>query len=241
MKINVNEMRFYYLTYNNERRKAHMISEFADVSLKEINPVSRDNGINKVQSGATGFMRMLSMGTLEQNRELPFQPFALLEDDAKKYREFPEELQIPDDTDLLYIGLSRWGCLNGSNSSAGTYDAINCSEVSLYPSVCRVKNMFATHGIIICSLTGLLSLQKCVMEDYYMKRGYDITSTKLQPFINTYALRKPLVYQYGKVGGHERDTKFEINDEYIKEPEDYQDDMSTISYKTTCLEINRNT
>ena len=38
---------------------------------------------------------------------------------------------------------------------------------------------------------------------------------QIQPYINAYALRKPLVYQYEPMGGQEGVTKFEITNEGI--------------------------
>ncbi|MEE9574286.1 MAG: hypothetical protein V3W20_14620, partial [Candidatus Neomarinimicrobiota bacterium] len=59
----------------------------------------------------------------------------------------------------------------------------------------------------ICSIRGLLILQKCLIEDIYKNRTWDISLAQIQPYINAYALKIPLVYQYGKIGGVEYDTK----------------------------------
>ena len=36
---------------------------------------------------------------------------------------------------------------------------------------------------------------------------WDIYTASIQPYLNVYALKEPLVYQYGKLGGEELYTK----------------------------------
>lgn len=83
-----------------------MLKEFKDYDITEVNPVILPN---KNKSGATGFSRILDLATYNQIRNQPFQPFVIFEDDVKKYRKFPKTIEIPDDTDILYIGLSVFG------------------------------------------------------------------------------------------------------------------------------------
>lgn len=215
MKIELSKTKFYYLTCNNEKRKKHMQEEFKDYDLTEVNPVSIKIGISKEQSGSTGFSRMMDAAVKDMDRTKPFQPFALIEDDIKMYREFPKEFEIPDDADLLYIGLSTWAMTDAEAGSPGT---VCCSALSSYPDLVKLHNMLSTHGFMVCSIMGLISLQKCMFEDFYKKRGYDMTLAHVHPYINSYALRKPLVYQYQPMGGQEFATKYEItqNSPYIQ-------------------------
>jgi len=79
--------------------------------------------------------------------------------------------------------------------------------------------MLATHGMIICSIRGLLAFQKCLLEDYFTNRAWDISIANMQPYLNVYALKIPLVYQFGELGGgeNENNTKFSINGNEAKE------------------------
>ena len=149
MKIRLSETKFYFLTCNNEMRKTHIFEEFKDYDLTEVNPVSINIGISKEQSGSTGFSRMMDIATINQDRSKPFQPFMLIEDDIKKYREFPEEFEIPDNADLLYTGLSTWAMTDTEAGSPGT---VCCSAVDDFPDLVRVKNMLSTHGFMVCSV-----------------------------------------------------------------------------------------
>jgi len=71
-------------------------------------------------------------------------PFIILEDDCELYGEFKSEIDIPDDTDALYLGISHWGrYLNHS----GPYVHID----PVKDGIVRVYNMLATHAIMYLS------------------------------------------------------------------------------------------
>ena len=204
MIIELEKSKYYFLTYNNEKRKQHMLEEFKDVDINCVETIA-DSSKNK--SGAIGFSKILDIATLHLQKDgnKVFQPFIIFEDDIKKYREFPKTIEIPDDADILYIGLSICGMNNQSWCNTVCYSNVN-------EEVIRIYNMLALHGIIICSPRGLLMIQKCMLESYFKDIEWDIFIAQSQPFYNVYALRKPLVYQYAQLGGQEVPTKIEYNE-----------------------------
>jgi len=76
--------------------------------------------------------------------------------------------------------------------------------------------MLSFHGTMVCSMRGLLTLQKCVFESFFTNIIWDIYTAQIQPYLNVYALKKPLVYQYQKIGGQEKDTKIDFIDKIDK-------------------------
>ena len=102
MKTLLENTNFYYLTLNNPERKAHLLNELKNYSVFEVNPPIMEN---KMLSGSIGHSRMLDLATQHQNTNQPFKPFVILEDDIKKCKELPKNIDIPDDTDWLYVGL----------------------------------------------------------------------------------------------------------------------------------------
>ena len=202
MKIKLKNIFFYYLTCNNEQRKKHITNEFKEFKLVEVNPIT---DIGKSKSGATGFSKILDQACQDQDKFKPFQPFIIFEDDVKKFRECPLEIDIPDDTDILYIGLSKCGMTNTG------YGYTVCSQ-NINENIIRIHNMLSLHGIIICSVRGLLSLQKCMLDSYYNNKIWDIYTAEIQPYLKVYALKNPLVYQHGKIGGAEIPTKINYID-----------------------------
>ena len=209
MIISLNNIDIYYLTIlENVTRKKHMKEEFKDYSLKEVNPVSYTNingnftnACKKLKSGITGFLRIIDQACQEMKND--FRPFMILEDDVKKMRVFPSIIEIPNNSDICYIGLSTWGMTN--NKIHGIENSVCYTNIN--ENVIRVYNMLSTHGFIVTSLRGLLTLQKCLLEDYNLNRGWDMCLAQSQPFINAYALKNPLVYQYKDIGGQEKPTK----------------------------------
>ena len=220
MKLVINNLKYYYLTVlkdNNERKK-HISEEFKELNLKEVNPVSPSyfddnkklsNHQKKSKSGITGWLKILDLASQEMGNN--FQPFVIFEDDVKKYRKFQDFIEIPDNCDLFYIGLSQWGMTDAKN---GVNNSVCYNDIDYNNDIIRILNMLSTHCIIICSLRGMLSLQKCLLEDFYKCQGWDRSICYIQSYLNVYALKEPLVYQYGKLGGEELYTK--INFEKLK-------------------------
>lgn len=210
MKINILDLKYYFLTCNNPVRKSHMLKEFSDLDLMEINSII---GIGKNKSLGIGFSRMLDAAAQDQDYTKPFQPFMIFEDDVTKFREFPKMIDIPDDTDILYTGISGWGMTD----KQANIDVVCIEFVDNYPEIVRIKNMLSGHGILVCSIRGMLSLQKCRMEAYFKNikvgEGGDIFFAHIQPYLKVYALKRPLVYQYGRIGGQERHTKITFDEE----------------------------
>jgi len=207
MKVNLNNIMYYFLTTDtNGARKKHMMEIFSKYNITEVNPIMN---IGKQPSGASGFSRMIDLALRKQDRALPFQPFILLEDDCSMYREFPEDIEIPDDTDILYIGTSICG-LNKDNTYKLYMKEIN-------NDIIRIYNMLSTHGIMICSALGALAIQKCMMEAYIMNKQpvekvipWDIYTASIQLYYNVYALKNQLVYQDEKYGGDEYNTSYKL-------------------------------
>ena len=212
MIIQPNTLKYYFLTCDtNGIRKNHMMKEFSGHDLTEVNPVL---GIGKYKSVGIGFSRMIDAGLRNQVRDKPFQPFVLFEDDVAKYRNFPDSLVIPDNTDILYIGISKCGA---NRMSKWSYDLY---MENVDDTVVRIYNMLSCHGVIVCSAAGAAALQKCMSEAYYTDTVCDIYTARIQPHYNVYALKRPLVYQKAEMDGVEHETRFELTGfPYIALPE----------------------
>jgi hypothetical protein len=197
MKINLKSIKKFFLTYNSEQRREHMLTHF-----KDLIEIKAPADLSKFKSASLGFKHMLTEGLSDHK----FNPFIMLEDDAAKYREFPEYLEVPDDADLLYIGLSSWGLPEGAN--AGSNHSVDFLDIS--DEVIRIFNMLSTHGIMVCSKLGADKMYESLEESFHKDVVWDIPVTRKQKEINTYALKTPLVYQLGELGGHELATKIEF-------------------------------
>jgi hypothetical protein len=200
MQIHLNQTKKFFLTYQNDERKNHMLSHFEEIVAIE-SPAEQ----SRFKSGALGYRAMVLEGIRSDGG---FKPFMMLEDDVAKYREFPSVLEVPDDADLLYVGLSSWGLPEGKIN--GQYGIVEFFSASL--DVIRITNMLSTHGIMVCSQKGADKILEALQESYHQNIGWDIPITKRQKEINAYALKIPLVYQAKFLGGQESATKIECRE-----------------------------
>ena len=187
-------------------------------------------GIQKNKSGASGFFRMIEQGLRMQSPNTPFRPFLLLEDDvtftksSEKPKERLETVDIPDNTDILYVGLSVCSMNAYMFHYANYYES-----VTEYPEVVRVKHMLASHGIMVCSALGASVLQRTMLETFLSDRAWDIPMAYIQPFYNVYALRRPWVYQDSKYGGDEGCTRITLEGPDNPMPDEWiTKDLATI-------------
>jgi len=212
--INLKEIDWYFLTTGqNERRKAHILDEFKEFKLHEINPLM--GGISRNRSGSTGFYRMINAGLKDQDpsSSTPFQPFVMLEDDASKFRSIPDSVSVPENADLLYIGISNCGIVEKNVSWTHNVYADNIDD-----DLVLVKNLLTTHGIMVCSLKGAEMVQKCMVESYHYDIPWDGPLARAHSHFNVYALKQPFVYQEGIYGGNEAATKIVVNSKWYKNP-----------------------
>lgn len=219
--IDLTKIKHYFLTVEgNEKRKQHIMNDFSNSDMKCIDTIKANQRISKFQSGALGISRLIDIGLREQNNDT-FTPFLVLEDDVSKIRDYPDIIKIPDDSDLFYVGNSSYGIGNTYVNS----ELISIKHLiyarAINKEIIRIYNMLSTHAILICSASGALAYQKSMMESYFKNIHYDITLAQIQPYYNVYALKKPLIYQDGKIGGEQEATQTTIENYTHKIPNDH--------------------
>ena len=117
-------------------------------------------------------------------------PFIILEDDCTLNKEFTNNLEIPDNADTLYLGISHWGrYLNHS----GPY--VHTTKVN--EDIVRVHNMLATHAILYLT-ESYVDICKRVAHHfgYEVENHLDIGFAEIHKLYNVYALNEPLFRQY---------------------------------------------
>lgn len=204
MIIKTQDLKFYCLTIGDDVNKIGHIqnilngNDFSFITPFEI-------GIDKRNSGSIGHARMVEAGLRDQPRNGDFKPFVILEDDVSFYRSLPLEIDIPNDSDLFYLGVSRLGMINGSHK-----EKIIASEVD--GNILRVFNMLSGHAVMICSPLGAAAYQKCMLDGYHKTRMWDAFSAEIQPWYNCYAYKKPIFFQDASFKGKEHITRTDLCD-----------------------------
>lgn len=205
MKIEIKQISIFCLTCEYDEtsiKRSAIKSEFSSMNNGSgpefVNPILKENTNERTpknKSGASGFIRMIERGLMKQIPGEPFIPFILVEDDVSVFTD-RDIIDIPDNTDILYIGLSCCSMNHESFHYSNYYESVD-----KYPDIIRIKHMLASHGLMICSPLGAAALQRTMMETWFSDRPWDVPMAYIQPYYNVYALREPFVYQNEARGG----------------------------------------
>jgi hypothetical protein len=120
-------------------------------------------------------------------------PALILEDDLEVFN-FRKNIECPEDTDSLYLGMSRLGY--DTNIEDGSHRSLRISEKN--SDYHRVHNMLARHAIIHMNKDydqeAVEWMEKFIQEPKEYVAG-DATLTRLIPKYKVYALNSPVFYQ----------------------------------------------
>ena len=119
-------------------------------------------------------------------------PFVLFEDDCVLFDQNTiTEIEIPDNADALYLGISSWGRMNGHNGFYLQYD-----EFEEQSNLLRIYNMLGGHSIIYLTEDYRKMCEKVSYHAGYVIKDYqDIGFAEIQKFFNVYSLNNPMFYQ----------------------------------------------
>ena len=120
-------------------------------------------------------------------------PFILFEDDCGiAYDDYNLEIEIPDNADAVYLGVSDWGRMNGHNGFYNQYDHVENQD-----NLLRIYNMLSGHAILYLSE---IYREMCVRIAYhagYVVKDYyhDVGFAEIQKWFNVYCFDRPIFYQ----------------------------------------------
>jgi hypothetical protein len=119
-------------------------------------------------------------------------PFILFEDDCVLFEEnFQPIIELPDNADALYLGISSWGRMNGHDGQYVQYD-----EFEDHPNLLRIYNMLGGHSVVYLSDFYREMCAKVAYHAGYVIRNYqDIGFAEIQRFFNVFSLNNPIFYQ----------------------------------------------
>jgi len=183
MKISLTDVPVYYINLDGEDEKRKR-TEFMLKSMG-FKYVNRFSAIRHEAGRIIGCAR--SHYEILKNIK---PPFIILEDDCSLNKNFSNEINLPDDADALYLGISHWGrYLNHS----GPY--VHTSKIN--DEIVRVYNMLATHSILYLS-DSYVDICRRVSRyfGYEIENHLDIGFAEIQKFYNVYSLDEPLFRQY---------------------------------------------
>lgn len=119
-------------------------------------------------------------------------PILTLEDDVQLTEHFVDTFDVPDDADIVYLGTSSWGGLNGV-SQWKNLDLVPYNDMFF-----KINGMPSAHAVLHLSDKHLNYYREHTFKNYSADcdRGVDYYIAQEQHRFNTYACRKPMFYQH---------------------------------------------
>jgi hypothetical protein len=127
-------------------------------------------------------------------------PFIIIEDDATPLN-FDPIVEIPDNADAVYLGISSWGRMNGHSGPYVQYEKID-------DTLLRVYNMLGTHAILYLN-EEYTSVCKKIAYHQFETEGYiDVGFTDIMKYYNVYCFDSPHFYQSSSNGTNGKLTSY---------------------------------
>lgn len=123
-------------------------------------------------------------------------PFIIFEDDCR-VKNFEPVIQVPDDADAVYLGISSWGRMN---SHSGPF--VQCEKVD--DKLVRVYNMLGAHSILYLNSEYVSLCSKISIHATNTVEHQDIGFAEVQKYYNVYAFDNPMFYQTSSNGTNEK-------------------------------------
>jgi hypothetical protein len=116
----------------------------------------------------------------------------------------PFDIYIPHGTDGIYLGISKRG-----GSFYNGFDDGPCITEPFNSDMVRVKNMLSAHAVLYLSARYKADVAERLkgirgLANYFS----DVVISRLHPYYNIYAYKRPLFYQWAVYGGQEAETRF---------------------------------
>ena len=119
-------------------------------------------------------------------------PFIVFEDDCV-VKNFNPIIEIPDNTDAVYLGVSSWGRMNAHSGPFVQYEKVDENLV-------RVYNMLGAHAILYLNQEYVSLCSRIAQNGYDIADHQDIGFAEIQRYFNVYAFNDPMFYQTSSNG-----------------------------------------
>jgi hypothetical protein len=186
MNLDLREIPFYYINLDDAvERKTRTENHLKALGIKSVNripAIRHNNGFAGCARTVSDFLHQITEG-----------PFVLIEDDIDVKRWDPI-IEVPDDADALYLGISGWGRMNGHSGPFVQWEQVD-------DNLLRVYNMLSGHAIVYLSGEWVEMARRCCHHaGYLIESYYDVQIAEVQRFFNIYALDDPYFYQTSSDG-----------------------------------------
>lgn len=189
MVIDIRKVKTYYINLKKDINKKKNIEKV--LTKNNFEKYQRIEGVlSKISSLGAAYSHIKTVEIAIQNDEYPY---LILEDDVDVFnKDFL--IEIPDDADAMYLGLSRFGL--DLSQSPKTQDQVIIKDFNEKNH--RVINMLAIHAVLHLNKKydlDLIEYYKMFVDDPIKFVAVDIPIIELNKKENVYALNNPIFYQ----------------------------------------------
>jgi hypothetical protein len=145
MKINIPSVPAFYINMEDaHQRKNDFVSWNRDLGF---NNVTRIAGIYD-EKYYVGLSKAF-VNALESGIEMEAKSFTVFEDDAFPTEAYTNQIEVPDDADAVYLGVSPWGFRRDQDIKGGAdFNGSVFEKVDNFPGVFRIHSTLSCHAIL---------------------------------------------------------------------------------------------
>ena len=210
MLLDIKDITVYIISPGVDNYRTKLITVFERLineGFKNIVFFKSVSGLNKTASLTNTVMEIFK---LELNND---KPFIILEDDCAFFTKY-DQIEVPENTDLLYLGISCWSYPHSVDTlylpcrPANVYNSKDTLE-SYNDNLVRIKSMTATHAILYISREFIRTFidKMTDISNKINNLQHDLLFSSLHQSFNVFGLKRPMFYQDATLGGQEDVTK----------------------------------
>jgi len=216
MLLNIKDITVYIISPGTDHYRNKLITVFKRVIDEEFKKVVFFKSIPNPNKTASLTNTVLEIFKHELNND---NPFIILEDDCAFFTKY-DQIEIPDNTDMLYLGVSLWSYPYNMNTLYSiyrpdiVYNSIDTNE-SYNNTLVKIKGMTGGHAILYISRDFIRTFidKMTDISKYIVDVPHDLLFSSLHQSFNVFGLKQPMFYQDATLGGQEEVTKLTFDTE----------------------------
>jgi hypothetical protein len=186
MKLKLTDIPVVYINLDEQtERRENIEKSLNELGFKNIIRVSAFK--DRIGKRGCAYSHAMALEEIEP-------PFIVLEDDCVPLNFF-DSIEIPDDADAVYLGISSWGRMNSHSGPCVQYE-----EVENYADLLRVYNMVGAHAILYINPDYVDLCKRIAYHGYLISDHHDIGFAEVQKYYDVYAFDSPMFYQTSSNG-----------------------------------------
>jgi hypothetical protein len=186
MKLKLTELPVVYINLDEQSRRRELMEENLEkLGFKNVIRVSAFK--DPIGKRGCAYSHALALEEVDS-------PFIVLEDDCIPLN-FVDEIEIPDEADAVYLGISSWGRMNSHSGPCVQWD-----KVEGYDDLVRIYNMVSAHAILYINPDYVDLCKRIAYHGYLISDHHDIGFADVQKYYDVYAFDEPMFYQTSSNG-----------------------------------------